>query len=113
MDKEYGVFMQSYYGGRAECRIRKWEVPVCPVDFKSQYPTVNELLGNWDILTSEGVTFPNANVNVRKLLSEINLKRCFDPKMWHQFRFFALVLPEDDIFPVRTVYNDKTSGLTI
>jgi hypothetical protein len=113
MDKEYGVFMQSYYGGRAECRIRKWEVPVCPVDFMSQYPTVNELLGNWDILTSEGVTFPNANVNVRKLLSEINLKRCFDPKMWHQFRFFALVLPEDDIFPVRTVYNGTTQNIGI
>ena len=40
----YGIFMQSYFGRRAECRIRNWEVPVCPVDFMSQYPTVNELL---------------------------------------------------------------------
>ena len=29
-DKAYGNFMQSYFGGRAECRIRNWEVPVCP-----------------------------------------------------------------------------------
>jgi len=36
-NREYGIFMQSYYGGRAECRIRKWEVPVCPVDYMSQY----------------------------------------------------------------------------
>ena len=27
--------MQSYFGGRAECHIRNWEVPVCPVDFMS------------------------------------------------------------------------------
>ena len=50
--------MQSYFGGRAECRIRNWEVPVCPVDFMSQYPTVNELLDNWAVLTAENVTFP-------------------------------------------------------
>jgi hypothetical protein len=28
-DAAYGIFMQSYFGGRAECRIRNWEVPVC------------------------------------------------------------------------------------
>ena len=54
----YGVFMQSYFGGRAECRIRNWEMPVCPVDFMSQYSTVNELLDNWSVLTAEYVTFP-------------------------------------------------------
>jgi hypothetical protein len=37
-DAAYGVFMQSYFGGRGECRIRSWEVPVCLVDFMSQYP---------------------------------------------------------------------------
>lgn len=105
--------MQSYYGGRAECRIRKWEVPVCPVDFMSQYPTVNELLGNWNILTADRVTFPDATRKVRKLLSEINLERCFNPTIWRQFHFFALVLPEDDIFPVRTVYNGTTQNIGI
>jgi hypothetical protein len=105
--------MQGYFGGRAECRIRKWEVPVCLVDFMSQYPTVNELLGNWDVLTAEHVTFPDATRKVRKLLSEINLERCFDPKMWRQFRFFALVLPEEDIFPVRTAYNGTTQNIGI
>ena len=46
-DNAYGIFMQSYFGGRAESRIRNWEVPVFPVDFMSQYTTVNELFGNW------------------------------------------------------------------
>src|SRR5208283_1219543 len=82
----YGIFMQTYFGGRAECRIRNWEVPVCPVDFMSQYPTVNELLGNWDVLTAEHLTFPDATEEVRQLFSQITPERCFDRKLWPQFR---------------------------
>lgn len=98
-DAAYGIFMQSYFGGRAECRIRNWEVPVCPVDFMSQYPTVNELLGNWDILTSEHLTFPDATTEVRQLLSRITLESCFQRKLWREFRFFALVRPTMTFFP--------------
>ena len=103
--------MQSYFGGRAECRIRNWEVPVCPVDFMSQYPTVNELLDNWRVLTAKNVTFPDATKEVRQLLSQITLEGCFDRKLWPQFKFFALVRPDHDIFPVRTVYNGTTQNI--
>jgi len=112
-DAAYGISMQSYFGGRAECRIRNWEVPVCPVDFMSQYPTVNELLDNWRVLTARRVTFPDATHEVRRLLSGITLKRCFDRKMWPQFRFFALVRSDNDILPVRTVYNGTTQNIGI
>jgi hypothetical protein len=109
----YGIFMQSYFGGRAECRIRNWEVPVCPVDFMSQYPTVNELLGNWKILTAERVTFPDATNETRKLLSRVTLERCFERKSWQKLRFFALVRPDRDILPGRTVYNGTTQNIGI
>ncbi|MGO9210430.1 MAG: hypothetical protein ACLPXM_06450 [Terriglobales bacterium] len=112
-DYAYGICMQSYFGGRAECHIRNWEVPVCPVDFMSQYPTVNELLGNWDVLTAESVTFPDATKEVRQLLSQITLNRCFDRKLWLQFKFFALVRPDNGILPVRTVYNRVTQNIGI
>lgn len=112
-DAAYGIFMQSYFGGRAECRIRNWEVPVCPVDFMSQYTTVNELLGNWDILTAESVTFSDATEEVRQLLSEVTLDRCFERERWPQFKFFALVRPDNDILPVRTVYNGVTQNIGI
>ena len=111
-DAAYGVFMQSYFGGRAECRIRGWEVPVCLVDFMSQYPTVNELLDNWSVLTAKNVTFPDATKAVRNLLSQITLERCFDRKLWPQFKFFALVRP-NSILPVRTVYNGTTQNIGI
>jgi hypothetical protein len=112
-DAAYAVFMQSYFGGRAECRIRSWEVPICLVDFMSQYPTVNELLDNWSVLTAKNVTFPDATKAVRKLLSQITLDRCFERKLWPQFKFFALVRPDNDILPVRTVYNGTTQNIGI
>ena len=110
-ERAYGIFMQSYFGGRAECRIRNWEVPVCPVDFMSQYSTVNELLGNWDVLTADNVTFPDVTEEVRKLLTQISIDRCFERELWPHFRFFALVRPDDGIFPVRAVYNGTTQNI--
>jgi hypothetical protein len=112
-DYYYGIFMQSYFGGRAECRIRQWEVPVCLVDFMSQYPTVNELLGNWSVLIAESVDFPDATDEVRALLSKITLDGCFDRKLWPQFKFFALLYPENDVLPVRTVYNGTTQNIGV
>src|SRR5262249_36061274 len=96
---------------RAECRIRNWEVPVCPVDFMSQYSTVNELLGNWDVLTAKNVTFPDATSEVQELLAQISIDCCFERRMWANFKFFALVRSDKDIFPVRTVYNGTTQNI--
>ena len=109
----YGIFMQSYFGGRAECRIRNWEVPVCPVDFMSQYPTVNELLDNWNVITARNVAFADATKKVRQLLSQITIDRCFERTLWPQLKFFALVQPDDDILPVRTLYNGTTQNIGI
>jgi len=104
-NKTLGIAMQSYYGGRAECRIRRTAVPVIYTDFTSQYPTVNALLGNWRVLTSGSVRFEDYTVSARKLLSRTNLKNTFDKNFWKQLSFFALVKPHDDILPVRTVYD--------
>jgi hypothetical protein len=81
------------------------------VDFMSQYSTVNELLGNWPVLTADHVTFPDATHEVRQLLSGITLERCFERKLWPRFKFFALVRPDHDIFGVRTVYNGTTQNI--
>jgi hypothetical protein len=112
-DPAYGIFVQSYFGGRAECRVRNWEVPVCPVDFMSQYPTVNELLDNWSVITAKNVTFPDVTTEIRRFLSEITFDRCFHCKLWPQFKFFALIRPDNDILPVRTVYNGTTQNIGI
>ena len=112
-DYYYGVFLQTYFGGRAEARIREWEVPVCLVDFVSDYPTINELLDNWSVLIAESVDFPDATDEVRELLSKITLDKCFDPTLWPKFKFFGLLYPEDDILPVRTTYNGATQNVSV
>jgi hypothetical protein len=111
-NKDLGIAMQSYYGGRAECRIRRTPVPVIHTDFTSQYPTVNALLGNWNVLTSSSVRFVNYRAKARALLSKAELNGTFDRNFWKQLSFFALVKPKDDILPVRTVYDNKGNKRT-
>ncbi|MGA2077172.1 MAG: hypothetical protein ABSH52_27080 [Terriglobia bacterium] len=108
-----GIAMQAYYGGRAECRIRHTPVPIVHTDFKSQYPTVNALLGNWNILTAKTVSFDDVTDEVRELLGAITLKDTFDPDFWKRLGFFALVKPDQDILPVRTVYNGETQNIGV
>jgi hypothetical protein len=109
--KYHGIAMQTYYGGRSETRVRCTEVPVVPVDFTSEYPTCCALLGLFDVLTAASVTFEDDTANIRRLIKKISLDRCFDPKLWKQFRFFALVQPDNDILPVRTVYDGVTQNI--
>jgi hypothetical protein len=109
--KYHGIAMQTYYGGRSETRIRCMEVPVVPVDFTSEYPTCCALLGLFDILTAKSITFEDETQKIRKLVDGITLDSCFDPARWAEFRFFALVEPDGDILPVRTVYDGVTQNI--
>lgn len=109
--KTLGIAMQSYYGGRAECRIRKTKVPVIHTDFTSQYPTVNALLGNWEILKASSIHFEDCTKVARRILSSVRLSTTFDPRFWKKLSFFVLVKPHDDILPVRTVYGGKTQNI--
>lgn len=109
----HGIAMQGYFGGRAESRIRGTSVPAVHTDFTSQYPTVNALLGNWEVLIAETLSFDPATEEVRKLLETVTLERAFDPAFWKKLRFFALIKPDRDILPVRTVYNGQTQNIGI
>lgn len=107
-----GIAMESYFGGRSETRIRHAELPVVPVDFTSEYPSTCVLLELMEILTAESMTFDDdATEDVRRLLGTMTLDKCFDRKLWSQFRFFALLKPDNDILPVRTMYNGSTQNI--
>jgi hypothetical protein len=109
--KSHGIAMQGYYGGRAECRIRKTVVPVILTDFTSQYPTVNALLGNWEVLRASRISFETCTSNIRKLLAKATLENAFKPSFWKTLRFFALVKPNKDVVPIRTVYNGRSQNI--
>jgi len=109
-DRTNGICMQSYYGGRAEIRVRHTPVPIVYTDFLSQYPTVNTLLGLWRLLTAKKLRVREATPDVKALLQTVDINQLLDPKTWPKLNFFALVQAEGDILPVRTVYGDGRIG---
>jgi hypothetical protein len=109
----HGIAMSAYFGGRAECRIRRWPVPVVPVDLTSEYPSVDALLGIWNILTAQRLEIVDATKQVRRILKSITPERLFQPSFWKQLNFYASVIPEGDVVPVRTTYGSNGGSCNI
>ena len=111
--KIHGIAMATYYGGRAECRIRRWPVPVVPVDLTSEYPSVDALLTIWDVLTAAQLTIQDFTKQARTLLANFTLDDLFKPSFWKKLRFYARIIPSGDILPVRSVYGSKSGTCNI
>jgi hypothetical protein len=106
-----GYAMESFSAGRAETKIRHVEVPVAPLDFMSEYPTVAALMDLMEILRAKKLTFEDATNEVQSLIESMSLHRCFKRRQWRDFRFFALVEPVGDVFPVRTMHSGFTQSV--
>ena len=63
-----GLAMSGFFGGRAEARIVRQEVPVTLVDASSMYPSVNANLRTWDLLTADRLEAVDATGRVQDLL---------------------------------------------
>ena len=53
----------------------------------------------------------NDTPKIRRFLARITLESCFNPETWGQCGFFALIKPDNDILPVRTVYDGVTQNI--
>lgn len=107
-----GQAMVAYYGGRAECRIRRTPVPVTYVDFLSMYPTVNSLMGLWDLVIADTVKIDDRDTlvgEVQGMLDDLTLEDCFDPRRWPGLVGIAEIEPDGDMLPVRARYGDNDS----
>ena len=102
---ELGIAMSTFYGGRTSARIRRFLVPVRYYDFTSMYPTCNALLRTWDLLTAADYQIDDVTDRARELLASLSLDRLFDPATWPELSFFAKLIPNGDILPVRTKWN--------
>jgi len=107
-----GAAMESFYGGRAECRIRHVAVPVELHDFTSMYPTVNALMGLWGLLTAESISAVESTESVTELLESVSLDSMYRRESWPELVGVAEVLPDGDVLPVRAVYAEG-EGSTI
>jgi hypothetical protein len=109
-----GWAMAAYFGGRAECRIRKTLVPVVPVDFLSEYTTVNALMGTWRHVTARRIAVLDAAARVRQLLSRDDLAELFfEPAAWEDLVCLVEIVPDGDVVPVRARYDAASSAFGI
>jgi hypothetical protein len=104
-----GHAMTAFYGGRAECHIRRVAVPVVYLDFLAMYPTVNCLLGNWKLLIAQTIETIDSTTEVQALLDTVTLDGCFMPETWSQFQSLVWIKPQGNVLPVRAAYGDGQS----
>ena len=63
------------------------------------------------VLTAKRVAFEEATGEIRTWLATITLEQMFRLETWRQLSFFARVRPENNLCPVRTVYNGETTNI--
>jgi hypothetical protein len=107
--------MSAFYGGRAEARIVRTELPIVLLDFISMYPSVNALLGTWPLLCSERVHIRDVTARTRRLLAHPDLlERCLEPKLWRDVGVTLVELePNGDLLPTRAHYDSASVDYSI
>jgi hypothetical protein len=104
--------MSTYFGGRAEVHIRREITPVIHCDFLSMYPTVCTLMELWRFVIARGVKWADATADVSQFVERCTLGDLQRPETWRDLTCIVQVRPNDDIFPVRAVY-EKDQAATI
>jgi hypothetical protein len=79
-------------------------VPVELVDFTSMYPTVDSLMGIWNLLTAGRIDVVDATAEVQELLDTVTVKDCLRPEFWRDLVGLAWIKPAGDVLPVRGDY---------
>ncbi len=102
-----GAAMSTFYGGRAECRIRRTVMPVEVHDFTSMYPTVNTLMGLWRHHTAERIDIVDTTKETAEWLGTVTLEEMFDPAAWRRLVGLVQIEADGDILPVRARYGLK------
>lgn len=104
--KAMAVGMESFTGGRSECRIWRTPVPVAPLDFVSNYPTVAGFQDLWELFIAEKVRVVRCVKDIRKLIKNITLDDLYNPETWKQFNGFVRIIPRGEILPVRAEHKE-------
>jgi hypothetical protein len=102
-----GNIMSSYYGGRAEVRIRRVITQVLYCDFTSMYPTVCALMELWKFVITKGMSHRDSTNETRSIMDRVQITDLQQQSFWRQLRTIVLVQPDEDIFPVRGRYGDQ------
>jgi hypothetical protein len=87
--------------------IRRQITPVVHCDFLSMYPTVCTLMGLWNFVRADGVTYRDDTQSVVALVErprEHLVQRLRAKDGWSDLASLVQVKPKRDLFPVRAEY---------
>lgn len=108
------TIMESYYGGRCECKIRRIPVPGLYCDFLAQYPTVFLLMGLWPFLIGQGIDWQETDPGaVQALLDQVIVDDALAPDLWSQLHVLCQVELDRDRLPTRARYNGRTYNVAL
>jgi hypothetical protein len=99
-----GYAMTAFFGGRAECRIRRTSMPVVLTDYLSMYPSVNANMGLWEVLTADEIAVEEATTEVSAFLEEVTAADLYNPAAWRQLPALVQCLPAGEILPARAAF---------
>src|SRR5262249_40584381 len=89
----HGYGMVAYSGGRSGGRIRLQPPEVLYYDFKSQYATVNALMGVQDLLLAKDVHVREVTAGVQALLANFTLEQLQSTAFWRRLRVLVRIRP--------------------
>jgi hypothetical protein len=114
-----GAAMSAFYGGRAECHHRLTPTLVTLVDFTSMYPTVNALMGSWNLITAERIDVTDSHehpallAQISKFLAGFRPNDLFEKATWKRLLTLVQVVPDGDWFPVRAQYREGEYSIAV
>jgi hypothetical protein len=106
-DEINGIAMNALAAGRAECVIRQTPLPVTYMDFHAQFPAISEQLKCREIQCAERLEFADFAIEARNMIEKVTLDDCFQPSLWENLRWFALVEPCEDVVPNRAKFSKR------
>ena len=107
----FGVIMASYFGGRAEVRLRRTVREVRYCDFKSMYPTVSALMSLWPYVTGSRLTWADSTTETQGFLDRITLDDFQHKDTWTRLKTLVRIRPDKDTLPVRAKYDGKVNTI--
>jgi len=113
LDRLIGILLSTYYGGRADVKIRREILRVLLADFVSLYPTLAAIAGLWSHIIGRGFRVCDCTQEFRHALDELGLECWQSVNTWRGFTVIAEVEANDDILPVRAIYQSSSLMRTI
>jgi len=100
------VLMETYYGGRSECHIRRRPTKGFYVDFLSEYPSVYCLQDLWRYQLAADLRWDEVEPDeVNEFVASIEVDDLLQPELWRRLDCVVQVDPDGDRLLTRARYK--------